>query len=71
MNALLKKLAVLCLVLVLASASWAGCCKGKSDDSACGDNKKACEKKDKECKEENKSDCQKDKGEAASSDKAA
>lgn len=66
MNALFKKLAVLCLVLVLASASWAGCCKSKSDDSACGENKKSCEQKDKENKE-----CHKEKSEAAPAEKAS
>lgn len=45
MNALLKKLTVVCLVLALAGASWAGCCKGKSAGN--GDGQKACESKEK------------------------
>ncbi|MEJ5258591.1 MAG: hypothetical protein WHS88_00190 [Anaerohalosphaeraceae bacterium] len=74
MKTLLKKLAVLCLVLALTSAGWAGSCKSKSEGAACGDNKKACENKDKERKCENKendSGCQKNKGENKSCDKAA
>lgn len=69
MKCLLKKLAVLCLVLVFASAGWAGTDCGKSK-AAEGDNKKACEKEKKECKEKS-SDCQKEKGENKSCDKAA
>lgn len=49
MNAILRKLTVLCLVLVLAGATWAGdCCKSKSADNGNGDDKKACESKDKD-----------------------
>ena len=52
MNAkILRKLAVLCLVLVLTGVSWANCTK----DGACkkGDDQKACESKEK------KGDCDK------------
>lgn len=64
MNALLRKLTVLCLVLVLAGASWAGNCKGdkKTDDN--GDGKKACESKDKEGNGE-KAGCEKSEEKAA------
>ncbi len=48
MNAVLRKMAVLCLVLVLAGAAWAGNCKGKSADNGNGDDKKACESKEKQ-----------------------
>jgi hypothetical protein len=46
MNALLRKLSILCLVLVLAGATWANC--GKDGCGAKSDDKKACEDKDKD-----------------------
>ena len=69
MKDLLKKVAVICLVLVLTTASWAGCCKSKSDDSACGDNKKAGEPKAKQSCEK-KADCDK-KADSQSSETAS
>lgn len=65
MNAILRKLTVLCLVLVLAGASWANCSK-----DGCGskcDDKKACDDKDKDSGDKN-ADC--DKSESKSCDKA-
>jgi len=60
MNAILRKLTVLCLVLVLGGASWAGCCKSESSDSGNGDCKKACDSKDKDSKcDKDKAGCEK------------
>ena len=65
MNGILRKLSVLCLVLVLAGAAWAGCTK---DGSACkkGDETKACDKKEKkdcdkkaECDKTQQKECEK------------
>ena len=52
---ILRKIAVLCLVLALSGSVWAGCGK-----SSCGE-KKSCDKEQKQCDGEKKSDC--DKGE--------
>ena len=59
MNAILRKLTVLCLVLVLGGASWASC--SKSDDgNGNGDCKKACDSKDKDGKcDKDKAGCEK------------
>lgn len=61
MNAILRKLTVLCLVLVLAGAAWAGdCSKSKSADNGNGDCKKACDSKDKDGKcDKDKAGCEK------------
>ena len=42
MNALLKKLTVLCLVFVLGAASWACNCKGKTGDDGKSEPAKTC-----------------------------
>jgi len=57
MNAILRKLTVLCLVLVLAGSSWACHCTG-SKDSGSSDDKKACESKEKSS-DEKKADTEK------------
>ena len=70
---ILRKLAVLCLVLVMGSASWAACCK---DSGSCkkGDDQKTCQSKDKkgDC-EKKKSGCPKSESKQAdnANDKAA
>jgi hypothetical protein len=69
MNALLRKISVLCLVLVLAGAGWAGC--GKDGCCAKSDDKKACEDKDKGCSGDKKSCEDKKADEKPADDKAA
>ena len=59
---MMRKLAIVCLVLVLTGASWAGDCKKSKSGCTKGDNKKVCEKKDKKCEGEKKG-CQKAEGE--------
>ena len=72
MKALLRKMTVVCLVLVLAGASWAGCCKSKSGDTCDkgnGECKKSSESKDKEGKCD-KAGCEKSDSADKSTEKA-
>ena len=50
---ILRKVAVICLVVVLSGAAWA-----KSGDSGCG-KKKSCDKSQKQCDEKKKGECKK------------